>query len=459
MRQQQLPGSETMTIGMLILGRRRPGFDPEWAAQVVSALERQGLPEPFVPWRPAVPITDEGSLLQALAACRVAGALSLLVLQPTMSDGNLAVVLAQQWPGPLVLWATPERPVGDKVSSCSLVGTHLFASTLRQLGRPFELVYGLPGEAQTVAELASALRLVTAVEGIAQSTVGLIGYHAPGFTNLSADAGAFLRQTGARLRHLGLHELQDAMAAVPAAEAVADAAALRDSGLPCGEVTPDELVVASRYYLALRTLQQTERLAALALRCWPELPNVIGQWPYLALARLASEGHSIACEGDADGALCCLIASRLGLGQTHLSDWLAHDRETISLWHGGCAPFGLCEPIGSSHGPRVSRHFNNRKAAVVDADLLADMPVTLFRLWRCDHAYRLAAFEGTTLVPRRPLQGTNGLAAICHADVRDLFDALCHEGMPHHLAMVRGHHARILRRWARLAGVQVVSGH
>jgi L-fucose isomerase-like protein len=444
-----------MVIGVLVLGRRRPGFDPEWAAQVGSRLEASGLPEPFLAYRPALPIVDEASLADGLRACRNAGAVALLVLQPTMSDGNLALTLAQQWPQPVVLWATLERPDGGKVSSCSLVGTHLFASTLRQLGRPFELVYGMPGEADLVAELTTALRLVASVPRIGQSAIGLIGHHAPGFANLGADAGELERQTGARLRHLGLEALQDAMAALPGHEVAADAAAVLDSRLPLCGVSPDELGVSSRYYLALKELQRVERLDALALRCWPELPAILGQWPYLALARLASEGHSIACEGDADGALCCLVAASLGLGQACLADWLEHDRETITLWHGGCAPFGLCEPIGSDRGPRVARHFNNRKAAVVDADLRAGMPVTLFRVWRCDGAYRLAAFEGTTLPPRRLLQGTNGLVSVPGADARERFDELCHEGMPHHVVVVCGHHAGTLRRWARLVGMRV----
>jgi L-fucose isomerase-like protein len=91
----------------------------------------------------------------------------------------------------------------------------------------------------------------------------------------------------------------------------------------------------------------------------------------------------------------------------------------------------------------------------VDADLRAGMPVTLFRVWRCDGAYRLAAFEGTTLPPRRLLQGTNGLVSVPGADARERFDELCHEGMPHHVVVVCGHHAGTLRRWARLVGMRV----
>jgi L-arabinose isomerase len=74
-------------------------------------------------------------------------------------------------------------------------------------------------------------------------------------------------------------------------------------------------------------------------------------------------------------------------------------------------------------------------------------------LWRCDGEYRLAVFEGQTLKPRQPLLGSNGLALIPGVDVDELFDELVHAGMPHHVAVVAGQHARALGRWARMAGV------
>ena len=49
-------------------------------------------------------------------------------------------------------------------------------------------------------------------------------------------------------------------------------------------------------------------------------------------------GFPIACEGDVDGALGCLVGKFLGCGTIYLSDWLEHDGSTITLWHGGMAP-------------------------------------------------------------------------------------------------------------------------
>jgi hypothetical protein len=50
------------------------------------------------------------------------------------------------------------------------------------------------------------------------------------------------------------------------------------------------------------------------------------------------------------------------------------------------------------------------------------------------------------------------LAVIRDRDVRDWFDELCHQGMPHHVTVFAGHHADLLRRWARLLGIAWVDG-
>jgi len=193
----------------------------------------------------------------------------------------------------------------------------------------------------------------------------------------------------------------------------------------------------------------------MTIREWPEMPNTMGQWPYLGVARLVEEGLAVGIEGDADGALSAWIAESLGLGRCYLSDWLEHDAETITLWHGGAAPLSLCEPIGTPGGPRIAQHFNIKKPAVVEATLRAKMPVTVFRFWRLQGKYHLTAREGETIQPKRHLMATNGLARM-KRDPGEWFEELCHAGMPHHVAVIQGHHANFFKRLARLMEIQFV---
>ena len=126
------------------------------------------------------------------------------------------------------------------------------------------------------------------------------------------------------------------------------------------------------------------------------------------------------------------------------------------MWHGGAAPMSLCAPAGMAGGPQIARHFNIKKPAVVEATLRENMPITVTRFWRCDGEYYLTAREGRTIKPRRHLMGTNALARLEKQDPREWFEELCHQGMPHHVAVFEGHSAELFRRLGRVLGMRYI---
>ena len=199
---------QPLCVGFLAIGRKRPGFDPEWGQKMAAAAWEACEDAPLQAVRPAEPVVDDTTLRQAIAQFRQAGCQTLLVLQPTMGDGRLAPILAQLWNDPVVLWATPERLDTDRVSACSLVGTHVFASMLRQMQRPFEMVYGSGDDEATRRQMVTAARLTATAAQLRRAKVGLVGYHAPGFINVHADPITISRELGAQLQHIGLAEFQ-----------------------------------------------------------------------------------------------------------------------------------------------------------------------------------------------------------------------------------------------------------
>lgn len=442
-------------LGVIFLGRRRPGFDMDWGRQmeerVRAWLKQSGFP--FV--EPPEKAVDDGSLRKAMAACESERADVIVLLQTTMGDGRLCPTLAQLWPDPVVLWATPEKQDGDMISSCSLVGAHCWASVFRQLGHPFELVYGDPDADATRQRFCESVRMAATLRRLRSVRLGSIGGHAPGYFAMGTDPFSIHRGLGAQVQTFSLIEFSNIFNDLPAQAVDEDVAKFKALALPHKDTTDDDLPTASRMYLAMRAFLETENLDALTIREWPEMPNTFGQWPYLAVARLTDEGRAVGIEGDADGALSAWIAEQLGLGRCYLSDWLEHDKETITLWHGGAAPLSLCEPVGTEGGPRIARHFNIKKPAVIEATLRSGMPVTLFRFWRLDGKYLLTAREGGTIKPRRHLMATNGLAAM-KIDPHEWFENLCHSGMPHHVAVVQGHHEALFRRMARVMRMEFV---
>ena len=434
------------TIGLLTIGRNRPGFDPLWGRAVQAAAGRALRRLPWTCCEPSAPALDEASLRQAITELRQAGCEGLVVIQSTMGDGRLVPSLAQLWTDALVLWATTERQDTDRVSACTLVGTHAFASLLRQWQHPFEMVSGHPDDPATLPMLNLALRLTLTNSRLHRAKVGLVGSHAPGFLNMHVDPGMIRQQLGATLHHIGIQEFIDAVRAVDAQEVLRDRRTIDAMGLRCQDDIPAAaLDMTSRYSLAIRGMVRQQHLEALAVRCWPELPNVLGVWPYFAFARLADEGITIAMEGDADGALTLLLGRLMGYGTGYLSDSLEYDAHSLTLWHQGEAPLSLCDRSTIALG----RHFNNEKPLVVNAQLAAERNMTLARLWHCDGHYRMTAANIRTAAPRRELKGTCGLAIFDQQNLSDWFDHLCHEGMPHHLALFENHNTSELRRLAR----------
>lgn len=441
--QGQSPG---LRVALLVMDRKRPGFDVEWAGRIEAAAREAVAQMGLDPFCPSAHCVDDASLKRALHEVRHAGCDALVVMQPAMGDGRMAPLLAQLWTDPVVFWATPERPDVGKVSSCSLVGTHVFATIFRQLNRPFELAYGHPEDEAVRRQLLNAVCLASAGAKLRRAKVGLVGNHAPGFINMQVDTAQLSRQLGVGMQHYSLPEFFNLVESQDPQAVEDDVARVEAMGIPMEEgLGREDLVANSRYYLAMRALLDAEPLDGVAVRCWPELPQRIGAWPYLAMARLAGENRPVALEGDVDGALSCLIGRLLGFGVGYITDWLEHDEHSITLWHPGHAPLAMCTP-GSA---RLGRHFNNKLPLVVNATLAPDRPITLFRLWRCDDAYRMTALAAHTAPPRRELLGANGLAVVPDHNVPALFETLCHEGMPHHVTVLPGNQTDLLKRLAR----------
>lgn len=444
-------------IGVLIFGRKRPGFDQQWSAQICdrcrAVLDELG----YATVGSDRVVLDDESVNTALDAIEQARCRALIIIQPSLADGQYALTVSQHWQEPIILWATPERPGDGKVSSCSLVGQHLWASILRQANHAFELVYGAPEDTQEA--LRQAVAAAETVQKLRCSKVGAVGTHAPGFLDLAADPFLLRQAFGLQLHPLSLPQFIDRVRSVSVEDVSSDLKRVHALGLHATErnapLTDDLLSVNSRFYIAIRDLMRESDLDALALQCWPELPNVLGQWPYFAVSRLGSEGNAVSIEGDVDGAIGGLIGRTLGIGPGFLSDWLEHDDDTIFFWHPGMAPLDMCNAVGSEDEPSLGEHFNGARPFVVDGRLQAGSDVTVSRIWKCDGQYHWTAFEGQSIPARRRVTGNTLLVRVDGPDmVPARFDRLIHAGLPHHVTIHFGRHAATFHMVARMLGLR-----
>jgi L-fucose isomerase-like protein len=444
-------------LGLLIFSRKRPGFDQEWSREIRERVLKTIADLGFETVGAEAPVLDDESVHTALENIEKAGCTALVVVQPSIADGQYGFTVMQRWTGPVVLWATPEKPGDGKVSSCSLVGANLFASIFRQAGQKFELVNGAP---ETIGpELLRAIALTSAVNRLRRMKVGMIGSHAPGFVDLAADPFLIQRTFGLQMHTLSMPQFIERVGAVEDDAVTADVAKLKALTLPYVDkdveaTAGDLLSTNARFYVVLREMMQEFSLDGVSVQCWPELPAIVGQWPYLAVSRLTAEGEAVSIEGDVDAAIQSLLGVMLGAGPGFLTDWLEHDDTTIQFWHPGMAPLDMCYGVGCEGGPSIANHFNNLRPFVVDGPIRTGGPVTVSRLWRCDGRYHLAAFEGQAIPPRRHLTGNTLLVEVEGETVPEKFDRLVHAGLPHHVTVHFGNYAETLRRLARLLGIE-----
>jgi L-fucose isomerase-like protein len=442
--------------GILFLKRKRAGFVPEWGEWIENQVREQLKSSVFDIYIPEEKITDGISLRKVMEECNSAGCQVYVAIQPTMSDARMVPVLAKNSDAPVVFWATPEKQEGSMVSACSLVGAHTFTATLAQAGHDFEFVYGMPGEDQTVRDLEQAIYRAYARMIIRSANAGLVGYHAPGFIDMNVDPASMRTGLGIELFHIAMHEFIDSIHAISDDKAREDSKEFKKLGFGYSDdISEEDLILESKYYLCMKEIMDSYPLNALGVRDWPELSS--RQWPYLAMARLASEGYAIACEGDTDGALSCLLGYLAGCGTSYLSDWLEHDEHHITLWHGGAAPFQMCKGLNSDTAPEIGRHFNNRNPMVVNATLKTGMPITLFRLWHLNGRYYFTAIEGETVEPKRHLKGTNGTGYFKDTDINRYFKRMIRAGFPHHPVVAEGHFKEHLSSLAESLKIEVIN--
>ena len=194
------PQEKRPKLGVIFLGRHRPGFDMEWGRRMEERvrgwLQQSGFPF----FEPPEKTVDDPSLRKAMAACQGQNVEVVILLQTTMGDGRLCPTLAQLWPDPVVLWATPENQEGDMISSCSLVGAHCWASVFRQMGHGFELVYGDPDAAPTRQRFNEAVRMAATIRRLRSVRLGAIGGHSPGYFAMGADPFVIQRGLGRRFK-------------------------------------------------------------------------------------------------------------------------------------------------------------------------------------------------------------------------------------------------------------------
>ena len=376
----------------------------------------------------------------AVAAGKRAAAESLDALAfvaTSWFEDYLALDFLEECSLPLLLWSLPGMETG------ALCGTQQLTAYLRQLGSPFECVFGDADDPEGRRRAGVYLRAAALRSRLRRARIGMMGAHVNGMTHTAANEIALKKAVGPRLVWIDMPRLLKHAESGSEEEAAQLWNTLRAKANPCA-VSDKDGVDSMRLYAAIRREIVDNGLCAATVGCYPQLMGRV----CLAASLLADEGIPLACEGDAHGAVGQYMLQLLTGQPTHNTDWLdPADAHSVVFTHCGSGSLTLAENSGDIRISSV-RLMRQGACALFTAK---PGPVTLVNITPHAEGYQCGVLEGEAVHTEMVFPG-NPVRVRFTQPVRTLIDWVHRAGLGHHWMIGYGHVAGEIRSWASMVG-------
>ena len=370
---------------------------------------------------------------------------AIVCISGTFHLGHLVLEIRKLCKLPLLLWGLDELPYdGGKIRLNSVCGVNLNASNLYKAGiDDYRITVGPRIDEVWV----DAIRVIVALR---ESHVGLLGYRAHGFFNLSVDDPSLYASASVLVDH---YELSDVYGFAVEALAVAAREAQLRALFDVSALSKDQVLKVAELSAKLDAFCAKHRIDALAIRCWPEFARDFGISPCAAMSLLQSEGRILACEGDLEGALSMLVQKAIGGETPYLFDFSQIDiaKNFALLWHCGVAPCNLWDGCSVRS---LDTYFAGGKG-VTAGFVLKSGDISIARIDSARGRKRLFLQRARSVPMDKELTGTY-LKAIFEKPVKEVLDVVAKNGIAHHASMVYGDYVEPLRLAAGLLGWDLI---
>jgi L-fucose isomerase-like protein len=377
----------------------------------------------------------------------------LLVLQATFADSTMVMSLAETVDAPLLLWAVPEERSGGRLRLNSFCGINLAAHALRRGGYDYEYVYAPPQDRRALDKIQTLAVAGRAKRLLGKARLGRVGENPDGLDSCKLDREALGHHFGLDVVQV---ELRDIFEAARDADSQQVDALERDLFTRLDGVQELDGAAVRRTlgsYLALRQLAEEERLAGLAVRCWPEFFTELGCAACGAMSMLSDELVPCSCEADINGTITQLMLQWLSGEPAFGTDVVSFDldKDEVVVWHCGLAPLSMAD---SAVRPQATIH-SNRKLPLLMEFPLRPGRVTIARLSEATGSYRLVVGSGEMLRAPMSFTGTSGVLRF-DRPATEVLDTMLGEGLEHHVSLTYGDQVPALLALARMLDLPVL---
>jgi L-fucose isomerase-like protein len=433
-----------ITLGVVCLARTT--FDYQAAQEIYHRLLRQletleavtleAIPDQIIE------VADARNAARLLAAKRLDG---LICISGTFHLGHLTLELNKALNVPILLWGLNELPYdGGKIRLNSVCGVNLDASNLYKAGiRNFHVTVGDRVDEDWI----DALRAKAA---LAQAHVGLVGFRAHGFFNLSVYDPHAYRQLGILVDH---YELHDIFAMPVTADQVRAKQEQVLATFDVAAVTAEQVAQVSALAAKFEAFLDQHTLTALAVRCWPEFAATFGIAPCAAMSLLQAERRLLVCEGDLEGAASMIAHQAVGGETPFLADFsqVNFEENWALLWHCGAAPCNLWDGDCTR---ALDPYFAGGRGVTADF-VLKSGDLSILRIDSAGADYRVFLQPATAVPMTKDLRGTYARVTFPEP-VQAVFEKVVYHGIAHHVSVVYGVYRRPFEILARINGWTVI---
>jgi L-fucose isomerase-like protein len=445
--------SKELRVALVPLAR--PTFDTPLAQAIFKEAQQSLAVSGIVVNGPQALVQDAEAVEEAAMALRADPPDCLVILQATFADSSMAVKLAAATAAPLLLWAIPETPSGERLRLNSFCGVNLAAHALRLRDRFYASVVAAVGEAAVLEKINLLARAGQLAHQLRHCRVGVAGEHPAGMDSCHLDEQTLQDVLGVTVQRFDLAPIFAQMKAVPAAE-TADTHAWLALRLPnLHDLPAAPLHGTLSAYSVLAQIMAAEKLDGLAVRCWPEFFEQMGCAACGALSLLNDQLQPAACEADVNGTITQLLLQWTSGSPAFGADVVARHAaaDGVVIWHCGKAPLSMADPTVS---PTGGRHSNRGVPLVMDFALKPG-PVTAARLSRTggDGRLRLVLGEAEMVAAPNSFAGTSGVLRFPRPAAQ-IMQLILDEGLEHHVAITYGRHTAVLRVLADFLQIPVL---
>lgn len=433
-----------VTLGLVCLARET--FDYNAAKAMYTAIKEQVQKLPAVEWviipELVISIEDGRKASEQLAARSIDG---LVCISGTFHLGHLALEIYKAVRVPVLLWGMNELPYdGGKIRLNSVCGVNLNASNFYKAG--IDEYHAVVGDAID-EDWVDAIRVLARLK---RARLGIAGYRAHGFFNLTVSDPQLFAQTGVLIDHYELSEVFNEPA--PQNE-IAHRKEELQSAFDVSDISEAQLNKVAGLAASIDAFCKRTGTDSLAIRCWPEFARDYGVSPCAAMSLLQSQGRILACEGDIEGAISMMMHQAVGGETPFLFDFSQIDlkENTALLWHCGVAPCNLWDRTSKC---RLDSYFAGGKGVTADF-VLESGDFSVVRLDSARGTWRLFLQEGTAVPMQQLLKGSYA-KAVFKKPVADVLQTVIDHGIAHHASMVYGNYIRPLKILAKIKKWEVV---